>query len=117
MAYAELGKHTLAEKNIEAAIAVLEKSQDYYPISVYLTYMADIYSEKKNFQRAYRYAERSLKLANQYRLKDQISNSNLKLSELHEQAGEYQMAHKFYKEYIIYRDSVKNIANVQLIAD
>jgi len=43
MIYAEQNKDILAEQNINAAIAILEELQDYYPISVYFTYMSDIY--------------------------------------------------------------------------
>ena len=47
MVYASTGKNELAEKYINEAISILEELQDYYPISVYLTYMSDIYLEKE----------------------------------------------------------------------
>ena len=49
--------------------------------------MADIYVKKGVISTALEYANRSLKLATQYGLKDQISDANLKLSELHELNG------------------------------
>lgn len=63
------------------------------------------------------YALRSLQLAEQYRLKDQISNANLKLSELYERAGDHEISLTFYKNHIAYRDSVNNIKSVQTMAD
>ncbi|NNC69967.1 MAG: adenylate/guanylate cyclase domain-containing protein, partial [Flavobacteriaceae bacterium] len=117
MVYAEQGKDNLAELNINEAIAILEELEDYYPISVYLTFMSDIYVRKSDFLTALNYAERSLKLATQYGLKDQISEANLKLSELYEDKGDLKASYKYYKDYIIYRDSVINLKNVQEAAD
>jgi class 3 adenylate cyclase len=117
MVYAEQGKDNLAESNINEAIAILEELGDYYPISVYLTYMSDIYLRKNNFPTALSYAERSLELATQYGLKEQISDANLKLSELHEEAGDLATSYKYYKDHILYRDSVRNIETVQQMAN
>ncbi len=117
MIYAEQGKDELAEKNINEAIGVLEELEDYYPISVYLTYMADIYARKNKMNSAFNYAKRSLVLATNYGLKDQISEANLKLSELYEKVGNTSKSYKYYKDYITYRDSVKNIESVQQMAD
>lgn len=83
MVYAEQGKDDLAEQYMNQAIAMLEELEDYYPITVYLTYVSDIYSRKNDFSKALNYAQRSLDLAKQYKLKEQISNANLTLSELH----------------------------------
>ncbi len=117
MVYAEQGRDELAEKNINQAIIILEELEDYYPISVYLTFMSDIYLRRNDFSTALSYAQRSLELATIYGLKDQISEANLKLSELHEQAGNEAKSLKYYKDHIAFRDSVKNIESVQQMAD
>ena len=117
MVYANTGKKDLAEKNINEAILILEESGDYYPISVYLISMSDIYWEKEEHQTAIDYAHRSLKLAEQYGLKDQIADANLKLSELYEVMGELLVSYRHYKNHIAYRDSVNNIATVQQLAN
>lgn len=117
MVYAEQGKDKLAEKNINEAISILEELEDYYPISVYLTYMSDIYLRKEDFSAALAYAKRSLDLATTYSLKDQISDANLKLSELYEENGNLAASYKYYKDHIKYRDSVINLKNVQAAAD
>ncbi|MGB5692653.1 MAG: adenylate/guanylate cyclase domain-containing protein [Flavobacteriaceae bacterium] len=117
MIYAEQEKDNLAEDNINEAILILEKLEDYYPISVYLTYMADIYLRKDDLTTAINYAQRSLNLATQYGLKEQISEANLKLSELYEAKGEAATSYTYYKDHISYRDSVKNIEAVQQMAD
>ena len=117
MVYAELGKDDIAESNINEAIAILEELEDYYPIAVYLTYMSDIYLKKEDYQTALNYALRSLELSQQYGLKEQISDANLKLSELYEKAGDLEESYRYYKNHIVYRDSVNNIETVQQMAD
>ena len=117
MVYANIGQSILAEKNINEAIRILEQSQDYYPICVYLISMSDIYLQKGDNQTAMNYAGRSLKLAQQYGLKEQISDANLKLSDLYERAGNTGESYKYYKNHIAYRDSINNINSVQKMAD
>ncbi|MGB5369819.1 MAG: adenylate/guanylate cyclase domain-containing protein [Flavobacteriaceae bacterium] len=117
MVYAKQGNDDLAETNIKAALIILEELKDYYPIAVYLTYMADIYANKLDYNTAFGYLERSLELAQSYGLKDQISDANLKLSELYERFGDYKASHHYYKQHIAYRDSIKNIEAVQKMAD
>lgn len=117
MVYANIGENELAEKNINEAIIILEQSEDYYPICVYLISMSGIYQEKEDPKSALNYAIRSLELAQKYGLKEQISDANLKLSELYEKAGDKDKSLKYYKNYIVYRDSVNDIRSVQKMAD
>lgn len=117
MVYAAQGKNTLAKKNINEAIDILEELQQYYPIAVYLSSIADIYAQQKNLPAAFDYAKRSHELATRYGLKDQIGSSNLQLANLYESAGNYKEAHKAYKDYIVYRDSLTNLETIQQMAD
>ncbi len=79
--------------------------------------MCDIYKEKGDKQTALNYALRSLQLALNYNLKEQISDANLKLSQLYELAGNQKLSLMYYKNHIAYRDSVNNITTVQKMAD
>ncbi|MFV8270264.1 adenylate/guanylate cyclase domain-containing protein [Flavobacterium sp. GT2N3] len=117
MVYAEQGKDALAMQYISKAIKILEELKDYYAISDYLTYMSSIYLRRNNQAVALNYAQRSLELAQKYGLKDQISNSNLKLSELYQISGNPVESFKHYRNYITYRDSVTNLKSVQQMAD
>ena len=117
LAYAQKGDNTAAEKNISEAIELLTDLGDYYPICVYLTYMSDIYAERDDLKSAFNYAEKSLALAKQYGLKDQISDADLKLSELYEKMGDAKEALTFYKSHITFKDSVRNINSVQQMAN
>lgn len=117
MVYAEQGKDSLAINKMNEAINILEDLQDYYPITVYLTFLSDIYAEKKDWKQAFDYAERSLELALNYGLKDQISEAYLQLSELYEKNEMNKLSLENYKQFIIYRDSVKNIKAVEDMAN
>jgi class 3 adenylate cyclase len=117
MLYAELNKSDLAEKNINEAIRILEENEVYDPICSYLMSMADIYLKKGNVPIALNEAMRSLKLAEQYGLKEQISDANQKISMLYDTMGKPEEAFKYYKNYIAYRDSVNNLQSVQKMAD
>ncbi len=117
MIFAKNGNNTLAEESINKAIAILEEYKDYYPISVYLEFMSSIYKENGDLTRALNYAERSLKLATQYGIKDQISESNLALSKIYEELRNAPKAFEYYKNHVLYRDSVNNISAVQEMAN
>ena len=117
IAYAMLGKDELAKDEINHAINMFEKMEKYYPISVFLTYMSDLYLNQKDFDTALKYSQRSLELAIKYGLKDEISKANLQLSKIYELLGNDTKSLKHYKDYIIYKDSVNNISAVQQMAN
>lgn len=117
MVYANLGDNNLAEENINQAVSILEEMGDFYPVCFYLISMADIFWERGDTKESMAYAQRSLDLALQYELKQQIADANLKLSELHESVGNPKQALDHFKNHIAYRDSVINLENVQNMAD
>ncbi len=114
---AKQGENELAKENINKAINLLQELDEPYAISEYLNYMSEIYGKQKYYSEAFEYADRSLDLSTQYGLKDQIANANLQLSELSEVTGNYANAHNYYKNHIIYRDSIKNLESVRQMAD
>jgi len=117
LAYVQLGKSKEAEIKVQQAITMLEEIGDYYPICVYLTYMADFSAERNEWDRAFEYAHRSLNLAKQNSLKEQIADAYLKLSELYERRGDLGNSLANYKNHITYKDSVQNISAVQQMAN
>lgn len=117
MVYASTGNNILAENNINKAITILEKAEDYYPICVYLLSMSDIYQKKGDIETALNYDLRSLQLAKKYGLKEQIRDADLALSKLYEQQGNVAQSFQYFKEYVGYSDSVNNIKSVQKMAD
>lgn len=117
MVYANTGKNYLAEKNINKAIKILEEAGDFYPICFYLISMSEVFLDRGDISTSIEYAEKSLNLAIQYELKQQISDANLKLSELHNQLGKAEESFDYYKNHIAYRDSVNNLETIQSMAD
>ena len=117
MVYAMQGKDELAKSNLQEAITVLERQRDYSAIAVYLTYLSDISLKQKDFNSARTYAERSLDLAQRYGLKKEISDANLQLSEIYEKRGNTAESLKYYKNHVIFRDSVSNIEKVREMAN
>jgi len=117
IAYAGLDNNQLAEEKLNLGLAILEKLGDYYSISVYLTYLSDIYLEKNDNTNAIKYAKRSLALANSYGLKEQISEASFVLSNIYEHTGNDTKALEYYKNSIIYRDSFNNVETVQDLAN
>jgi signal transduction histidine kinase len=117
MVYAALGKRELAAKYLTEAIRKLEKLQDYYPVSVYLLSLAELDLSKRDTAGAFAHMLKSLQLAEQNKLQEQISDASLKLSELYEQTGNSSEALKHYRQHIVYRDSINNLESVQKMAD
>ena len=117
MVQAATGKFDLAKTNINEAVAILEELEDSYAISEYLTYMADSYWEQGDSETALEYAKQSLDMAKQFGIKQQISDTNLKLSEFFEGLGQAELSLSHYKDHIAYRDSVTNLAAIQRMAD
>ncbi len=117
MVYARQGKDVLAKGNLSEAITILEGLEHYLPISVYLIYLSDIALKQNDFPAALSYAHKSLELARLYDLKKEISDANLKLAELYELAGNQEESSKYYRNHIVYRDSVNNLEVVQQMAN
>lgn len=117
LVYAAMGENEKAEENMHKAVQILEKTGDFYPVCVYLRYMADIYLENGKDTIAMDFALQSLELAKTYGLQDEISEASLKVSELYESSGDLPQAFQFYKDYITYRDRVRNLSSTQEIAN
>ncbi len=117
MVHAATGNYELAKTNINEAVGILEQLEDSYAISEYLTYMADSHWEQGDINTALQYAHRSLEMARQFGIKQQISETNLKLSDFYEKLGQPQESLQHFKEHVAYRDSVNNLETVQRMAD
>jgi signal transduction histidine kinase len=115
--YAKSGNSKQAEQNLTRAIGSLEALNEYTAICEFLISMSDISQEKKEYETAKGYAQKSLALAQRYGLKKELSDANHQLSVLYEKAGDPIRSLSYYKEYVKYRDSVNNVATVQKMAD
>lgn len=118
IAYAMLGQDNLAKAEINHAINMIEEIGGYQTaISVFLTYMSEIYMNQGDWKLALEYAQKSLTIAEKYGLKDEISSANFQLSKIYEYSGNHKASLNSYKNYSIYKDSVNNISAVQQMAN
>ncbi|WP_456442218.1 adenylate/guanylate cyclase domain-containing protein [Psychroserpens sp.] len=116
LVYAEKGENDKAESNLNEAIDLLESLGDYYGISIYLNAMSEVYTARGEHNKSYQYVNRSLQLAKKHGLKDQISDAYLKLSDIYENNGNIKRSFDNYKNHIVYRDSVKDLNQIQKAA-
>jgi len=117
MIYAKQGNDEIAEVYLREPIEILEEFGDFYPVCVYLTYMADIYLRKNQWNKALGFAQSSLDIAEANDLKEQISDAHLKLAELYEYKENYKNSNNHLKNYYSFRDSILNIETVEKMAD
>ncbi|WP_188368924.1 adenylate/guanylate cyclase domain-containing protein [Muriicola marianensis] len=113
LAYALKGEHKKGEDYIGQAIAKMEEIGNHRPICTYLIAMSDIYAKKNEWDDAFEYSLRALRLARELGLKAEIGNAYLKLSELYERTGYSRAALDYFRMHITYRDSVQNITEAQ----
>lgn len=114
---AGLGLDVEAEQQIRTAIKELKRRKEYYSVSVYLTYMADIYADRGHLILALSYAEEAIGYARMENLKEQLRDASLKLSELHELNGNLGEALRYHKAYLAYKDSLHSTETVRRMAD
>lgn len=117
MVHALKGEHQVAKNKMELATVILRDMGDFYPIAVYDLYIADIYKENNDLERAIEYAEHSLEVSKEHSLKEQIRDANLKLSELYDAKDDFQKAYFHQSQYLIYRDSINSEEKIREIAD
>ena len=117
MAYIQQGNYDQAEMLLNQAISILQKHQDQYGIAAYLGFLSELYIKQATLPKALDFANRSLALATEYGLREQMSTANLQLSKIYELLGKKDLAFDYYKDHITYRDSLYNIESVQQLAN
>ncbi|NJY62742.1 tetratricopeptide repeat protein [Salinimicrobium sp. CDJ15-81-2] len=117
MIYARRGENKKAGNHLIAAIDLLEKEKDYSAITEYLSSMADIYLDDGNERAAIFYGERSLETAENYNLRGNLQDIHLKLSNIYEGAGNTAQAFDHFKQYVLYKDSIRNIQSIEEMAN
>jgi len=114
---AKLGNDYLAEENLNTAITLLRDINAYDAVSEFLISLSTVYSEGGDDARAKIYAGRALEAAKTFGFKNSIADANLNLSQLYDKTGDVTQSFEYYKDYITYRDSFKNIRSVREMAD
>lgn len=111
------GQYRLAERHLTDALPELEENEDYPPICTYLLTLADVKTKTGDPKGAFAFAKRSLELAKTHELKKEISEAALKLSEIESALGDPQQALTYYKEHVMFRDSLDNLASIKKMSD
>lgn len=118
MVNARLGNLDLAEEQLADALEYKSSmGNDAGTITTYQFHLADVYFQKNQINQARELVEEALELAHQRGLKEQISDGSLKMSELYTHVGDFEKALQFYQQHIVYRDSIRNLAMIQSLAD
>ena len=117
VAFALQGKNAMAKEYMHEAIDILAELGDTYGIADYLNYMSSILLEQGQYASALSYSLQGLELAEDLGLKEQISDSNLKISQIYEAMGDTISSYSYFKEHVAYKDSLTNITSVQKMAD
>jgi class 3 adenylate cyclase/Tfp pilus assembly protein PilF len=116
MIYGKQGKPVEALEKLNECLEILEAEGDYYGVAAFLPFVSEIYEKQGKYDLAIRNSQRSLDIATEYRLKEQIRDANLQLSNLYELLGNTDESLKYYKQYTTYKDSLSNIGLVQQMA-
>ncbi len=115
---AERGNLTMAEAQINEAIRTLRNDFEDLPVvSEFLTYIANLFIEKKEYEKARLYLKESLEIAEQQGLLAELRDIYLKLSVIDQSLGNYKEAFDAQSLYILYRDSINNEEVIQRMAD
>lgn len=117
LAYAQLKDYARAEKYLNIAFQTFEKNGHFAGMCEFTIEISEIYLVRNDFERASKFARKSLDLAIEKNLKTEISNSNLQLSKIYERLETDHQSLDFYKDYILYRDSVTNLSSFHEIAN
>ncbi|CAM4247851.1 adenylate/guanylate cyclase domain-containing protein [Gillisia hiemivivida] len=114
---AGLGNDDLAEENLNTAIVLLQELNAHNAIAEFLVSLSNVYSEKGDTEKAFEYARRSLEISKKYGFKNYIAAAYAKLSELYEEIGYTAKSFQYYKDFITYRDSVRNLESISEMAN
>jgi len=117
LVYIDLNKPDSAKVNLHKAIAILEPTGDNYAVSAYLEGLARLAIADGDLEKAEQLAQKSLRLANEYGLKEQIRDASLCLSSIYSRTQNYKEAYHHHYNYVIYRDSLVNEDTIREIAN
>ncbi|MHA6281062.1 adenylate/guanylate cyclase domain-containing protein [Salinimicrobium sp. CAU 1759] len=115
--YALQGNSYEAEKYLNQAIDLLQEEKDFYAIADFLKTMTQIYLDKGQEYAALEFAEEALDVTRQYGLRKEQEEIHYQLYQIYEGMGNSAQALNNYKNYIAYRDSIKDVKTIEEMAD
>ncbi len=117
LVYTAQNKLDSAEIYLNKSIEILEPLGDNYAVSSYLDGLAEVYFKRKQYNKAQQTAHKSLLLAQEHGLKEQIRDASLRLSTIYDQSKDFEKAFYHHKQYVAYRDSINNEETIRKIAN
>jgi len=114
LVYSGLSDIDQAEKYLLAAIDTLTGLGDNYATPEFMIEYANILRQKGEIKQAISYASRAFKIAVD---PDYERDASRLLAELYKISGRFDSAFYYQSQYIVANDSIKNIENVQKMAD
>ncbi|GAF04469.1 tetratricopeptide repeat-containing sensor histidine kinase [Saccharicrinis fermentans] len=116
LVYTAQNKLDSAKLLLNKAIEILALQNDNYATSSYLDGLAHIYLKKGQYNKAEQIAHKSLHLAEEYGLIEQMRDACLRLSDIYQVKKNYKKAYLHHKQYVRYRDSINNEETIRKIA-
>lgn len=117
ISYALQGRNEEARDYMNRSVEILSGLGDAYGISAYINYISDVYFEQEDYSSALAFSLQSVQIAEEFGLKEQLSEGNLKISRIYEKMGDTIESYKYFKNHVAFKDSLTNITSVQKMAD
>ncbi len=117
LAYKKQGKLVIAEKDLLAAIKLLEPLGDQFGMSDYHNHLGNLYFEQGRYEQSINHTKKALIMSRELGLKEQIRDAVLLLSKLYTAERDYENALKYQGQFLSYKDSIENSEQTKKIAD
>ena len=114
---AAMEQYDLAETQLNDAVAILLPVKDYNALTDFYAALSEINQRQGDLEAAIAFADKSLEAAKSNGLKEDLQGAHQKLAFLHEEAGDIAQSYDNYKMYVVYKDSIENIASVKEVAN
>ncbi|MBN1145332.1 MAG: tetratricopeptide repeat-containing sensor histidine kinase [Bacteroidales bacterium] len=117
MVYSRLSEYDLAENHLLKAIEMLQLQGDEYAVAEYMIEYASVLQQKGKMPEALSYARTGFQKASANSILELERDAAYRLAQLYRVSGRYDSACHFLSLYISTNDSIKNIENIQKMAD
>ncbi|MGX7668061.1 tetratricopeptide repeat-containing sensor histidine kinase [Flavobacterium pedocola] len=107
------GEPEIALLNLDKALVSFGSIDDKFGKSATYFYIGEVYFEMNNFQEALSNTAKSLQLAQELEITEQVQFAEKRLSEIYEKLGQSAEALKHYKLYSAAKDSVSNHESIR----
>lgn len=115
--YTLKGQYNKAEPLLLESLKTLETIPDYNGMADYYASLSNVYRSRNSREKAVEFMEKGLAAAEKIGQKNDLRDIHYNLSEMYEELGDPEQALGHYKDYVLYKDSVQNLATIQEMAN